>query len=141
MDAESDPSRSAGTRSAALILIDHGSRREEANGLLECVAGALAARSDYIRIVAAHMELAEPTLDQAFDLCVRDGASRVIIVPYFLAQGRHMTEDIPAMARSAAARHPGVAWSLADPLGFDDRMIDILIDRARAAESGVPSED
>jgi len=34
-------------------------------------------------------ELAEPTIKDAFGKCVQQGASRVIVSPYFLSPGRH----------------------------------------------------
>ncbi len=116
----------------ALILIDHGSRIAEANALLERIAAA-ARRGDYPIVEAAHMELAEPTLDSAFANCVRQGARRIVIMPYFLASGNHATNDIPRMAAAAAASHPGVCWSVAAPLGFDQRLVDVALDRAREA--------
>ena len=35
------------------------------------------------------MELAEPSIEQAFDKCVAQGATFVVVHPYFLAPGRH----------------------------------------------------
>lgn len=117
----------------ALILIDHGSRLEEANRLLDRVAERLRARGEFALVEAAHMELAEPTLAQAFERCAGAGARRVVVVPYFLAPGGHATEDIPRMAAEAAARHPGVAWAVAEPLGLDDRLVALASDRAAEA--------
>lgn len=34
-------------------------------------------------------ELAEPTIKEAFGKCVQQGASRVIVSPYFLSPGQH----------------------------------------------------
>jgi sirohydrochlorin ferrochelatase len=34
-------------------------------------------------------ELAEPTIKEAFGKCVEQGASRIIVSPYFLSPGRH----------------------------------------------------
>ena len=53
-------------------------------------------RPDWI-VHFAHMELAAPTLEQAFDACVSDGAREIVVHPYFLAPGRHSTDDIPRL--------------------------------------------
>lgn len=116
-----------------LILIDHGSRVEEANRLLDKVAHRLVQTGEYAIVEIAHMELAGPTLAEAFSECVRRGAARVVIVPYFLAMGRHMSQDIPRMAAEAGAAHPGVNWVVAEPLLLDDRIVGVLLDRAREA--------
>jgi hypothetical protein len=45
---------------------------------------------DYLEISFAKMkELAEPTIKEAFGKCVEQGASRIIVSPYFLSPGRH----------------------------------------------------
>ncbi len=119
---------------SALVVIDHGSRRAEANELLEDVARRVGSRGRYLCVEAAHMELAEPTLAMAVDRCVVAGARRIVVVPYFFAMGRHMTRDIPALVEECQARHPDVTFDLAQPLGLDDRLIEILLDRAAEAE-------
>ena len=115
----------------ALIIIDHGSRRAEANDMLPLVAQRVArhAGNRFVSVQPAHMELAEPTMDQAFDACVAAGATHVVVALYFLSPGRHSTQDIPQQAKAAAARHPGVTWAVADPLGDDDRIALVLLDR------------
>jgi sirohydrochlorin ferrochelatase len=115
----------------ALIVIDHGSRIERANRLLEEVAERLRARGEFAIVAAAHMELASPTLMEAFDACVAAGADEVVVVPYFLAGGSHVSNDIPRLAEEAAARHAGVRWKVTEPLGLDDRLVEVVLDRAR----------
>lgn len=124
---------SAGAPATALILVDHGSRFEAANRMLEELADRLRARGHYARVEAAHMELAQPDLPAAFDRCANHGARRLVIVPYFLAPGRHASRDIPALCAEAAARHPQVEWCIAAPLGIDDRILDVVETRARQA--------
>lgn len=117
----------------ALILVDHGSRLDAANQMLENLAGRLRARGSYGWVEAAHMELAQPDLAAAFARCVEHGARRIIVVPYFLAPGRHASRDIPALCAEAAAPHAGLEWRVAAPLGIDDRLLDVVETRAREA--------
>jgi len=120
----------------ALIVIDHGSRLEEANAMLEVVADRLKKRANYAIVEYAHMELAEPDLKTAFTRCVERGARNVVIVPYFLSPGNHARNDIPAQATEAAADHPDVVWRVAAPLGLDDRLLDVVEHRAGEALAG-----
>ncbi len=119
----------------ALILIDHGSRLAEANRVVEKLTDYLkkGARRGFSLAVHAHMELAEPTLKTAFARCVEHGATQIVVVPYFLAEGAHVTEDIPRLAAEAAEPYPQVQWVLAPPLGFDARLAGIVLSRALAA--------
>ena len=75
----------------AILLIDHGSRRAQANALLEEVAAQVRKRVGAETIVEpAHMELAEPSIEQGFARCVERGASMVVVHPFMLAPGRHV---------------------------------------------------
>jgi sirohydrochlorin ferrochelatase len=113
----------------AIILVDHGSRRDESNELLVEVAAAYRRHLGSRIVEPAHMELAEPSIDAAFARCVQQGATLIIVMPYFLAPGKHWNEDIPRLAAEAAARHPGVQHLVAPPLGIHPLMMRILDDR------------
>ena len=118
----------------ALIVIDHGSRMERANRLVEELAERLRGRGDFDIVAAAHMELAEPNLEQAFRNCVELGAVEIVIAPYFLAGGSHVSHDIPDLAEKAASKYPGVRWKVSEPLGLDERLAEIVLDRAAEAQ-------
>lgn len=83
------------------------------------------------------MEIAEPSIDQAFDRCVAAGASKVVLHPFFLSPGRHVTSDIPALMSGAAKRHPDVAWVVSQPLGLQELMPRVM----HAAVSESVAED
>ena len=117
-----------------IIIVDHGSRRQESNDLLEEVAKAFAARfaGRYTVVEPAHMEIAEPTIATAYARCVSRGATTVIVCPYFLGPGKHWTTDIPHLTAQAAADHPGTRFHVTRTLGIDDLMLQ-LIDKRIAA--------
>lgn len=117
----------------ALLLVDHGSRREEANAVLVQVADIIRRQSDFAVVQYAHMEIAEPTIAQGFDACVADGAREVIVHPYFLAPGSHYNEDIPRLVAEAAANHPGVRWTITEPLGIHHKLCEVVLERVEAA--------
>jgi sirohydrochlorin ferrochelatase len=121
-----------------LVVVDHGSRRVESNLAHEQSVRAWEPARPYVAVEPAHMELAEPSIADAFARCVDQGATTVIVAPYFLGPGRHWDRDIPALAAQAAADHPGVRWLVSAPLGPDPRLLDLLEERvgvctARAA--------
>jgi sirohydrochlorin ferrochelatase len=112
-----------------VIVVDHGSRRNESNDMLLRVVAMFRRMCDYSIVEPAHMELAEPTIAQAFDRCVEQGAEIVIVHPYFLLPGRHWDEDIPRLAAEAAARHEDVPYLVTAPLGVHEVMMRIMDDR------------
>ena len=121
-----------------IIIVDHGSRRPESNRMLEQVAAAFAGRYDgrFDVVEPAHMELAMPDIAAAYAACVGRGAERVIVLPFFLAEGKHWTRDIPSLTSQAAAKFPGTEYQIARPLGLDDLVLELL--KKRVEEDDQP---
>jgi len=113
-------------RRIGVIVIDHGSRSDTANSMLLRLTKHYKEHSGIQIVEPAHMELAEPTLVQAFGKCVEQGATHIIISQFFLSPGRHSKKDIPDMARAAAWAHDGVTFSVTEPLGVDELMLKLL---------------
>ena len=49
------------------------------------VVEAFRRQSVYDVVEAAHMELADPDIAEAFTKCVNQGAERIVVFPYFLS--------------------------------------------------------
>jgi sirohydrochlorin ferrochelatase len=114
----------------ALIIVDHGSRRGEANAALAETARLVAERLGASWDVRyAHMELSEPSLAQAIERAVAEGALEIVVQPFFLALGTHASVDIPASVASAQARHPGVSFRLTPVLGPDALLAELVLKR------------
>jgi sirohydrochlorin ferrochelatase len=126
----------------AILLVDHGSRRAQANTLLDEVVALVKQRLGAGSIVEpAHMEIAEPTVARGFARCVEQGATSVVVHPFMLAPGRHVSEDLPRLVAEAARAHVGVAFALASPLGSHAGVIDAVIERCHAVRSEAESEE
>lgn len=113
----------------AVLLVDHGSRRSEADAALADLATRLRRSGRYAAVRHAHMEIASPTIAESFAALVAEGMREIIVVPYFLAPGRHAAHDIPELCRAAATPHPAVRWRLTDPVGSSRLMLDVIIER------------
>ena len=113
----------------AVMIVDHGSRREESNQMLLDVVQLFRNETSYDIVEPAHMELAAPSIADAFNTCVERGADRIVVLPYFLSPGRHWQDDIPELAAAAAQKHPGVSYCVASPIGLHPLVARILEDR------------
>jgi len=115
-----------------IIIVDHGSRRQESNAMLEQVADLFAARfrEKYEIVEPAHMELAEPSIATAYARCASRGAERIVVIPFFLGPGKHWTQDIPRLTADAAAAFPATRYHVSPTLGIDDLILDLLEKRA-----------
>jgi sirohydrochlorin ferrochelatase len=126
-----DDSGNGTQRRNGIVIVDHGSRRDESNAMLEEVARLFGERfrERYDIVEPAHMELAEPSIATAYARCVERGAARVVVCPFFLGPGKHWTGDIPRITADAAAKFPQTEFHITMPLGIDDLILELLAKR------------
>jgi len=121
----------------AILLVDHGSVKEAANRMIDCVGHLVQSiAGDDVIVRVSHMELAEPTIAQGFASCVEAGATEVVVFPYMLSPGKHSTRDIPRMARDAAAPFPHVTVTVTPAFGVHDKLAHVVLERAGVEADG-----
>jgi sirohydrochlorin ferrochelatase len=123
-------------RLTAVLLIAHGSRHAPANDDLRRTAAWLADRGEFAIVEPAFLELAEPNIRAGGDCCADRGATRVLMVPYFLSAGVHLIRDLVAARDDLHRRHPGVEFRLGPPLGPDPALDRLVLDRAHQLDTG-----
>lgn len=116
----------------ALLIIAHGSRRQASNQEVIALAEQLRAhqQKDYDLVEAAFLELAEPSIPEGVANCVRQGANEVIVFPYFLNSGRHVTEDIPEILNEVRPHYSDVCIVLSQHIGASPAMPDLVLQTA-----------
>ena len=141
----------------ALVLVGHGSRLPYSKELLVKLAEKVKERNIFPIVEIGLMEFNEPTIPQAVKKAIEQGAKKIIVVPVFLAHGIHTTRDIPRLLglideeeheheheHSHGHHHhhhhhhtdekleipEDVEIIYREPIGADDRIVDIIIDRA-----------
>jgi sirohydrochlorin ferrochelatase len=127
--------RATSGRRTALVLVDHGSRSAASNASLEEVTRQIEAMAGdrFVAVLPSHMEIAAPSIADAFASAVAAGAELVVVALYFLAPGRHSEQDVPRLAAEAAAGHPGIEFAVTTSLGPDEMLSALVL--ARVAET------
>lgn len=123
-----------------VVIVDHGSRRAASNEMLLEVVAMFREHTDYAIVEPAHMELAEPSIADAFAACVERGARLVMVHPYFLSPGRHWAQDIPELTTEAAERFSEIGWLVTQPLGLHPMMAQIMDERIQHCLAKVSGE-
>ena len=115
-----------------LLLIAHGSRREESNLEIESLVRKISSfnTEEFDRVTHAFLEFANPNIEEAIRKCSNMGASSVTILPYFLSAGVHITRDIPEEICKAYAKNPNLKIKIANYFGSRDEIAEILIKTA-----------
>jgi sirohydrochlorin ferrochelatase len=116
-------------QTTAVILLGHGSRLAEANEGLEGVARDLRAVLDGGWVEVAFLQLAHPTLAEAVADCIRAGADRIAVQPFFLFPGAHVLEDIPQALENLRRAYAHVEILLAPHLGAHPKLAEIARER------------
>jgi sirohydrochlorin ferrochelatase len=120
----------------ALVVFAHGSTMDAANQAIRDVAASLETRSGFIT-EAAFLEIAAPDLPQAVEKLVERGATRIVVVPYFLTPGKHAERDLPRIIGQIREWLRGihkeeVRIEAAANLDGHPALVGILLDRAAA---------
>ncbi len=116
----------------ALLLVAHGSRRIESNDEVAALAQKLALKADGEFAVVSHafLELSEPSIPAGIEHCLSQGAKSVTVLPYFLARGTHVVEDIPEQVAIKQREYPDADIHIVDYLGTADELVDLLFNLA-----------
>ncbi|QDZ20497.1 cobalamin biosynthesis protein CbiX [Chloropicon primus] len=122
------------TTGFGVVLVDHGSKKEESNAMLEEFAELYRETSGRALVEVAHMEIAEPSIPTALEKCVEKGAKEIVVAPYFLSPGRHIQKDIPRIVEEAAKNFPGVSIEIAKPIGLHPLVAQVIEQRVKETE-------
>lgn len=121
-----------------IVLFSHGSRDPLWRAPIEAVAARICEQYPGRLAQCAYLELCEPTLMQAVDFLVRQGANHVMVVPMFLGTGKHARNDLPVLVEQLRETHPSVHFTVQGPIGEDNRMTALMAEIA-CAPSASPS--
>lgn len=102
----------------ALLVIDHGSRRQAANDMIFEVVKRLRFKDPELIIHGAHMELAKPEIPEGIQACIDDGATNILVQPFMLSPGRHSKSDIPNIVAECKKKYPHVQIKVGKHLGL-----------------------
>jgi sirohydrochlorin cobaltochelatase len=119
--------------SEALLIAAHGSRDEAGVEEFHAFADAWRQlRPDRIQ-AAGFLEFARPTIGEAIESLVRQGARQVTVVPAMLMAAGHVKNDVPSEIAEARARHPEVTFRMARPLDIHPGVLELCHVRYREA--------
>lgn len=117
----------------ALLLFSHGSLLCGAGEALDAHAERLRRRGDFALVAIGYLNYSEPPFQQTVGELVAAGATRIVVMPYFLVAGYFVTSSLPKCLDEARARHPNTEFVAGDALRHDAGLTDALLDAADTA--------
>ena len=126
-----------------LLIVCHGSPRRAANDGFIAMVGRIEARLGMNNVLPAFFAVVRPNIpDQVTELASR-GVKRIVLMPYFLFDGQHVSVDIPNILRECHDWFPDVTLELMPTLENDPGVEAIVLERLLplVPESTVPPEE
>ncbi|MBS7344217.1 MAG: sirohydrochlorin chelatase [Caryophanon sp.] len=110
----------------AVLYVAHGTRVQqgidEAIQFIEAVKQVVPTAIQEI----CFLELAQPSIIEGVRRCVSQGATHIAVVPILLLTANHAKEDIPQELAQAHALFPHVTFTIGQPFGIHDKLLDSL---------------
>ncbi len=120
-----------------LLIISHGSRRKESNDevlrLCERIANKPGPAIE--KVCSAFLELASPGIDSAIADLADEGATEIVIFPYFLAAGTHVVKDIPLIIDGERKKYPHICFNIVPHLGAIQGISSLILDHIDLSEN------
>jgi len=119
-----------------VILLGHGSRREEANEEIHRMAGIIQEIDKSRFYEVAFLSIGHPRLKDAVEALIKKGCAKIIIMPMFLVTGSHINKDIPEEVLLQKAVHPNIEFILTKHFGSHPGIINIIQEITKEASMG-----
>ncbi|MEC8857848.1 MAG: sirohydrochlorin chelatase [Chloroflexota bacterium] len=91
---------------------------------------------DQSQMVLSCLEFLEPFPPEAVKMLDDRGIHNVVLVPFLLGNGKHATLEMEEIIEEVRSQLPGVQLHLADGLGLDSNMADLVVQRVQELEVG-----
>lgn len=116
-----------------VLVVCHGSKDPNAKRSIRYVVDALA--PEYRSVDHCFLEIEKPDIRDGIRAAERRRPRVLVVVFYFLHEGAHVKRDIYEDLDPALAEAGGIGKALVTRhIGTDERMIDLVVSRAREAE-------
>lgn len=118
---------------SAAILVGHGSIHSDSGKSMIRIAARLREQGITPIVEAGFLNYNQPTLAAAVQKSKVQGATRVIIQPYFLIDGQYASQDLPKVVQAVAGEEPTLRLTIAETLGYHTALVTLAEKRIRAA--------
>lgn len=86
-----------------------------------------------IRVVWGALQFNRPDIQESVLSLIDDGVKKIVIVPYFLFSGNHITGDIPEEIGKLKTVYPDNEFIVTQPLGLESTFASYVAQRIRSA--------
>lgn len=122
-------------KNTAILFLGRGGSDPDANSELYKIARLFYENVNYPLVEPAFMGVTDPLIKQGAERCIKLGAKKIIILPYFLFTGI-LIKRLEGLIDEFRLQYPEHDFKLAGYFGFHERLKTILEDRIKEALEG-----
>jgi sirohydrochlorin cobaltochelatase len=116
----------------AVLLLGRGGSDPDANSDLYKIARLLWEKTNFKIVEPAFMGVTNPLVDEGIERCIKLGAKKVVILPYFLFTGI-LIKRLEEMMNLFQTQYSAIEFKLADYFGYHPKLQTILTERVEEA--------
>lgn len=121
-----------------VLVIGHGSSDRRATEAFIFTINGI--KHSYRNVEYCFLELEGPTIQEGINSIIKKNPKIVLIMPYFLHKGIHIKHDVINEVKTALKKHSFTNILIADHIGVDDNMINLILRRANEVEKRIVYE-
>jgi precorrin-8X/cobalt-precorrin-8 methylmutase len=93
-------------------------------------------------VVPTFFSIARPSIEDNVAMLAGRGVKHIVIMPYFLYTGQHVSKDIPEVLEKCRSRHPQVRIEMLGTLEGEGALVDVVAERLMpfAPSAPLPTE-
>ena len=120
----------------AVIILGHGSRNAGADEAIRKVVDGVKQAGSFAVVEHAFLQYVPPTPQEVIERCVGLQVDRIVIVPFFLQAGAHVTRDIPELIEKARKEHRKIEIMVTDYVGAHPLMSRVVEELSGKGSNG-----
>jgi precorrin-8X/cobalt-precorrin-8 methylmutase len=118
-----------------VLVIGHGSSDRRATEAFIFTINSI--KHSYRNVEYCFLELEGPTIQEGINSVIKKNPKIALIMPYFLHKGIHIKHDVINEVNTALKSHSFTNILIADHIGVDDNMINLILRRANEVEKRI----
>jgi precorrin-8X/cobalt-precorrin-8 methylmutase len=117
------------TSDVGILIFSHGCRLAETNQRFVDMVERVAGRLPGAHVLPAFFSIARPDIPDQIAVLRARGVRRIVLMPYFLLSGRHITVHVPELLDECRRQFPQIMLELLPTLQGDCSLEEVLVER------------
>ncbi|AHM68379.1 sirohydrochlorin chelatase [Paenibacillus polymyxa] len=129
MNSAVETSAQVSDEETAVLVLGRGSSDPDANSDFFKITRMLWEKLSYTWVESSFIGVTQPSFPDGLERCVRMGAKKIIVLPYFLFTGV-LIKRIEEMTQEFAEAHPALQVEMGGYFGFHPQLVELVLERA-----------